>query len=83
MSHYSLVISHSSAHMDGIWIRGLSITDRLIGYSGYDVLVYSFNAVLLIHLKRSLLTYHLMTANYSTAIGYIKALLLAVCFYRH
>ncbi|XP_065884493.1 uncharacterized protein [Dysidea avara] len=52
MSQYSLVISHSSLHTEGIWIRGLSITDRLIGYSGYDVLVYSINAVLLIHLKR-------------------------------
>jgi len=54
MSQYSLVISGSSVHSDGVWIRGLSITDRLIGFSGYDVLVYSFDAVLLIHLKRSL-----------------------------
>lgn len=55
MAQYSLVLGNTSEYTEGVWVRRLGIsttTDWLIGMSGYDVLIYSFDATLLLHMKR-------------------------------
>lgn len=55
MAQYALVLDSMSVYTEGVWIRRVSVSstmDWLIGISGCDVLIYAFNATLLLHMKR-------------------------------
>ena len=59
MAQYSLMVDHVSVYTEGVWIRRVNVSttmDWVIGMSGCDVLIYTFNASLLLHLKRYLLS---------------------------
>lgn len=55
MAQYSLILANMSEYSDGVWIRRVSVSSTmewLIGMSGCDVLIYTFNATLVLHMKR-------------------------------
>ena len=55
MAQYSLLVDRVSQYTEGVWIRRVNVSttmDWLIGMSACDILIYTFNASLLLHLKR-------------------------------
>ena len=63
MAQYSLLLDHVSGHTEGVWVRRVSVSTTmnwLIGMSGCDALIYTFNASLLLHFKRYFLFSHIL-----------------------
>lgn len=77
MAQYSLLVDRVSHYTEGVWIRRVNVSttmDWLIGMSGCDVLIYTFNASLLLHLKRYIYCAHVLLVMASTTAGYIKVM---------
>lgn len=55
MAQYALILDKMSDYIEGVWIRKITVSttmDWLIGISGCDVLVFTFDATLLVHMRR-------------------------------